>query len=116
MENIIEKLKSIRVHVVKEEVYIHNKIKEVLDMNGIGYTYEKHLGKGNRIDFLLDNGVGIEVKKGKPNLKQVEKQVTRYLEFEEVNSIIVVIERSIDLPEKINGKICNVVGLNQLWF
>lgn len=109
-------LRNLRLHVIKEEIHIHNEIKSLLEKNHVDFTYEKKLGKGNRIDFLLDNGIGIEVKKGKPNRTQVMKQLDRYSSFDSINETILVIERSIDLPNEINGKRCSVIALNKLWF
>jgi hypothetical protein len=116
LEKIASILRNLRVHVVKEEVHIHNDIKVLFDNNNIKYSYEHKLGRGNRIDFLVENGVGVEVKKGKPNRTQVIKQLNRYLEFEDVKEIILVIERSMDIPEEIKGKKCKVIALNKLWF
>jgi hypothetical protein len=64
---------------------------------------------------LTDFGVGIEAKKGKPNERQVLRQLQRYAGFKQVTGLILVIERYMDLPEEINGKPVRSIGLNKLW-
>lgn len=116
IEEIIGLLKRLRLHVIKEEIEIHKQIKKLLDSEGIKYEYEYMLGRGNRIDFLLEGGIGIEVKKGRPNQTKVIKQLTRYLSFGEVNKMILVMEKTMPIPREINGKECRLISLNRLWF
>lgn len=115
MEELLGVLKTLRVHMVKEEFIIHERIKSLLEEQGISFRHEVSLGKGSRIDFIVD-GIGIEVKKGKPNRSSVLNQLSRYSESDEIDGLILVIERSMDIPEQLNGKECRVVALNKLWF
>lgn len=115
LNQTITAIKSIRSHFIKEEYYLHQLIKDKLQQNKIGFSYEYKLGKRNRVDFLTNGGTAIEAKKGKPNERQVLNQLERYASFEEVKAIILVIERYMELPEKINGKPCYSIGLNKLW-
>ena len=115
MEELLGVLKNLRVHMVTEEFIIHERIKSLLEDQGIPFRHEVSIGKGSRIDFIVD-GIGIEVKKGKPNRNSVLKQLSRYSESDEIDGLILVIERSMDIPEQLNGKECRVVALNKLWF
>lgn len=115
MDKVIAALKRIRTQVVIDEYKLHQSISKVLDLEGISYQREFLLGPRNRIDFLVDSGIGIEAKKGKPNEQQVLKQLARYTEFEQIKGLILVIERYMDLPEEINGKPVVSIGLRKLW-
>lgn len=115
MDDLYDVLKNLRVHMVTEEFIIHERIKSLLDEQGISFRHEVSIGKGSRIDFIVD-GIGIEVKKGKPNRSSVLNQLSRYSESDEIDGLILVIERSMDMPEQLNGKECRVVALNKLWF
>lgn len=115
LNKVLEAVRTIRVQSIKYEVYIHNEIKRALDAHGIPYHHEYKLAPRNRIDFLAAGGIGIEVKKGKPYSEEVNRQLQRYTAFEEVNGIILVIERYQDVPEEFNGKPCRSIGLRKLW-
>lgn len=43
------------------------------------------------------------------------KQLERYSQFDSVTGLILVIERYMDLPKKINGKPVRSIGLRKLW-
>jgi len=108
-------LQSIRVNLVKDEYLLQDIIAKALDDAGITYSKEYKLAPRNRIDFLVDGGIGIEVKKGKPYTRQVVEQLKRYAAFSEITAIILVVERNLDIPKEINGKQCCSFGLNKLW-
>lgn len=108
-------MKHLRINPVDEEFNLQNEIKQQLDLAGIKYKKEYILGPRNRVDFLVDGGIAIEVKKGKPNKKQVIEQLKRYAGFQEVRGIIVVVEKNLDIPKRINDKPCISFGLNKLW-
>ena len=42
-------------------------------------------------------------------------QLRRYAALPEVASLVVVTERTVDLPRRVGGKPCAVVALNRLW-
>jgi hypothetical protein len=116
MEAVMQALKRIRTPVILDEFKLHRMIKLELGADGIDFHYEYKLAPRNRIDFLtISAGIGIEVKKGKPNEQQVWNQLERYLKFDEVKGLILVIERYMDLPEEINGKPVRSIGLRKLW-
>lgn len=115
MESIIQALKTMRIPVIIDEYELQNMIAESLLKHGIRFEREYRLAPRERIDFLAEGGIGIEVKKRKPNRMQVYQQLGRYAASNEITALILVIERSLELPAKINGKPCVSVGLNKLW-
>ncbi len=81
----------------------------------ISFEKEYRLAPRNRIDFFIDGGIGLEVKRGKPNKTRVTKQLQRYASFEDIKAIVLVVDRTVDIPNEINGKKCILFGLNRLW-
>lgn len=115
IEDITRVLSSIRTPVIDDEYKLQTIISGCLEDAGIPFEREYRLGPRNRIDFLLPAGIGIEVKKGKPARTLVVKQLERYTRFDRIQSIIFVIERSLDIPGELNGKRCICFPLNRLW-
>lgn len=117
LERVVNLVKKLRIGLAVEEQVIHDELKDLFDSEKVEHKYEYLLGKGSRVDFFIpEEGLGLEVKKGKPNNRSLLKQVERYASFEEVKKILVVTERSVKLPSKVNGKECEVVTLHSLWF
>ncbi|MFW6029518.1 MAG: hypothetical protein ACOCRO_04620 [Halanaerobiales bacterium] len=112
---IISALKEIRVNVVKEEYILQEMIAKEFENANISYKKEYKLGPRKRIDFFLEPGIGIEVKKGKPNKRTTIKQLKRYTEVEKIKMLILVVERNLSIPEKINGVKCLSFGVNRNW-
>ena len=83
----------------------------------IPYVREFVLGPRSRIDFYCPSaGVGIEVKKGKPNRAAVTRQVTRYCGYARIEGLILVVERSlVGHPSSCAGKPVCYVPLNKQW-
>ena len=71
--------------------------------------------KKRRVDFLCGGGVAVEVKRGKPPHGKLLEQIRRYASQPQVNALILVVERTADLPHTVCGKPCRVVALNRLW-
>jgi len=115
MERTMAAIRTVRIGVVAEEFEIHRAIAAALEAAGIAFHHEYKLGPRCRIDFLTTDGIGIEVKKGKPYSVAVEQQLERYARFDAVTGIILVIERYQDVPTTIAGKPCRSIGLRKLW-
>lgn len=112
---VLDSLRKLRISPVTEEFELQDKIAEALKQSNISFIKEYRIAPKNRIDFLVEGGIGIEVKKGKPNRYQTTRQLERYTSFEEIHAIIVVVERNLNIPDEINGKKCISFGLNRLW-
>lgn len=112
---IVESLNNLRVMPVSYEFQIYEDIEKILVERSIPYNREVKIGKNSRIDFLCDR-VGIEVKKGKPNRKKVERQVSRYCGSAMIDSLILIVERSLfGHLNEVRGKKVYYIALNKLW-
>lgn len=107
-------LSSLRIPAVPGEYDLHALIAQALQEAGLPVRHEVRLAPRCRIDFVVD-GVGIEVKKGKPVRAQLTRQVHRYLNGTELTGLLLVVERTALLPSQVAGKPVKVLGLNRLW-
>lgn len=114
IDELVRILKKLRIPYTADEYGIHERIAAVLDGHELQYTHEAVIGSRCRIDFLC-GGIGIEVKRGKPDRKRVLAQCSRYAACEAVRGIILVIDTAVKLPSSVNGKPLTVIGLNSLW-
>lgn len=111
---ILAAISSLRLSPAIEEYALHDAIAAALAQNGIAYTHEARLAPRCRIDFLC-GGVGIEVKRGKPAHSALMAQLSRYCACEQVEALILVVERTANLPRTCCGKSVYVLSLNRLW-
>ncbi len=114
MGELVRILKKLRIPYTADEYSIHERIGRILSEHELTYTHEAVIGSRCRIDFLC-GGIGIEVKRGKPDKKRVLAQCSRYAACEAVQGIILVIDTAVKLPSAVNGKPLTVIGLNSLW-
>lgn len=111
---IIDALSAVRMPAQPEEYDIHAQVAAALSAASISYEHEYRLGPRCRIDFRVGR-VGIEVKKGRPVLSDLVKQLKRYLDSESLDAVVVVTQRGVSLPQKLSGKPVCAVSLNRLW-
>ena len=114
IEQIISALSMIKMNRLDDEMFLHTEIKKTLDGKGINYKHEYKLIPHKRFDFWID-GIVLEVKKRVPGKLALLKQLDRYTKAKEVEAIIVVLEKSIDLPKELNGKPLITFSLNANW-
>jgi hypothetical protein len=78
---------------------------QALVAGGIAFRREVILSKRDRIDFMLDDGVGIEVKID-GSISALTRQLFRYAELPEIRGLLVVVSanRLANLPTEINRK------------
>ncbi len=76
-----------------------------LEAAGVRFEREMVLSPGERIDFLVDGGIGIEVKLAYPR-NALLRQLQRYAQIEAVSQLLVVTTRSnlSRLPTPLSGK------------
>ena len=94
---------------------IGHSVKRTLRSGGIAFEKEARLAPRCRVDFLCGGGVAVEVKRGKPPHGKLLEQIRRYASLPQVNAMILVVERTAELPHTVCGKPCRVVALNRLW-
>jgi len=106
-------LRELRSPFALYESDIHQWVAQQLNQSGLDFRHEAVIGKGCRIDFLVDT-VGIEIKKGKPNPNTVKAQLMRYAASPEISGLVVLTQRSLRLPDHLLGKPVKVIPLSQL--
>lgn len=116
VEGLVALLSGLRVRPGVSEFDIHDAIAVALEEARVLYVREAVLGPRARIDFLCEGGVGVEVKKGKPNSSAVMSQAARYCVFDQVTALVLVVERNVfwHLRES-HGKPIHYVALNKGW-
>ncbi len=114
LEQVLAALRRLRVPLQRGEYDLHALVGQALTEAGIAWAHEVPLAPRCRIDFLC-GGVGIEVKRGKPERARVREQLRRYAGSERITALVLVTERQIDLPDSLCGKPLAAVCLNRLW-
>lgn len=114
IKKIMNILSEIRISATVDEFEIHEQIKKALQNCGIKFIHEYKILTRKRFDFWI-NGIVIEVKKSKPSKCSLLNQLNRYTKVPEVKAIIVLLEKSIDLPKELNEKPIYVKSLNENW-
>lgn len=107
-------LSQLRIPLSQSEYQLHEWIAAALSDGGFVIQHEAVLGPRCRIDFLVE-GVGIEVKRGKPQKGPLLRQCARYMQSEQVEALILVLDTSVSLPRELSGKPLITFGLNRLW-
>lgn len=107
-------LSGLRIPLIVNEYQLHEHIAAALRDGGFVIQHEATLAPRCRIDFLID-GVGIEVKRGKPQKAALIRQCARYLASEQLDALILVLDTSVSLPRELGGKPLITFGLNKLW-
>ena len=107
-------LETLRVPLTHSEYELHELIAAALHDGGFVVQHEARLAPRCRVDFLAE-GVGIEVKRGKPDRHRLAEQCRRYLSQDALEALILVVDTRVDLPDELCGKPVRVVALNRLW-
>ena len=107
-------LSGLRIPLIVNEYQLHEHIAAALRDGGFVIQHEANLAPRCRIDFLVD-GIGIEVKRGKPQKAALLRQCSRYLESDHLEALILVLDTSVSLPRELHGKPLITFGLNRLW-
>lgn len=114
MDAVWQALQTLRVPLQQGEYDLHRLVAACLTEAGMTSEHEVKLAPRCRID-LMCGSVGIEIKRGKPERGRLIAQLSRYAACDRVGCLIVIAERSVDLPHTIGGKPVRVLCLNRLW-
>ena len=114
MAHIMDALCTIRCGASSSEEELHVQVSSALAAAGIGAVHEARLAARCRIDFLAGN-VGIEIKKRRPEREKLLAQLTRYADCEQIEQLLVVAPRGVNLPKQIDGKPVTMLALERLW-
>ncbi|MDT8901143.1 hypothetical protein [Anaeroselena agilis] len=116
IDEVAAALRRLRVPKIIDEYKLQSMVADVLREAGLPAEKEYRLGPRSRIDFLVEGGIGVEVKKGKPPKLAVIAQIERYAACHQITGIILIVEQLIhDVPKEISGKPCLLIALNKLW-
>jgi len=94
------------------EEQLHAGMEDVMAREGLRWEHERHLSTG-RIDFLVESGIGIEVKVDGSRAALL-RQISRYLLQSEVRELLVITTRAShsEIPMVMHGKTVRVLYLS----
>ena len=114
LEQVIDAIRPIRCPAVCEETQLHELVLSALQSAGLRAKHEATLAPRCRIDILC-GGVGIEIKKKRPQAAALKRQLERYAACEQVEELLVIAPRGVNLPAQIGGKRVTMFALERLW-
>lgn len=113
-ERVLSAITQIRCPAVCTEMELHEMVARALTNAGLDVKHEAVLAPRCRIDFLAD-GVGIEIKKNRPQAAALKRQLARYAACERVRELVVVAPRGVRLPARMGNKRVTMLALERLW-
>jgi len=87
------------------ELDVQDGLAELFTRNRVPFEREVVLSPADRIDFLLENGLGVEVKIDR-SLTSVTRQLFRYAKDDRIQSLLLVTSRVrlLNMPSMLCGK------------
>jgi len=113
-EMILQALAGIRAPQTQDEYDLHGLVAQALQQADIPFHHEAPLAPRCRIDFLCGR-IGVEIKRGKMDMKAVCHQLMRYGASGKVDALILVGEKTQDAPAYAGGIPVYPVSLHKLW-
>jgi hypothetical protein len=98
---------------LSNEKKLQSDIENCLVSCKIPYNREVKLSPESIIDFKIDV-IGIEVKIT-GSAKDIHRQLVRYTQFNEIETIILITSKTIQLPSLINNKPTYILNLGRAW-
>ena len=114
LDAVLGALQSIRCGAACTEEELHAQVLGALSAAGLSPRHEVRLGPRCRIDVMCGN-IGIEIKKSRPQRAALLRQLARYAACAQVESLLVVAPRGINLPREVGGKPVRMLALERLW-
>ena len=114
LDQVLSAISAIRCPAVCEESDLHAMVLETLDRAGLEPRHEVGLAPRCRIDIMC-GGIGIEIKKSRPQPASLREQLARYAACDTVEQLVVIAPRGVNLPKTIGGKRVTMVALERLW-
>ena len=113
---VLRALRGLRIGIAGlDEWTIRDRVANLLIEQGFSCRTEVVFAPRCRADILIEGGIVIELKKQRPRTQDVLAQLVRYAKTGVVQGLILVLERSVSVPESIEGVPCKVVSLNSQW-
>ena len=97
LDRVLDALGTLRSPFAPYEADLHLRVGECLRATGLPAVHEALLAPGCRIDYLV-GGVGVEIKKGRPDPAALRRQLDRYAACQGVEALVVLTERAVPLP------------------
>ena len=114
-QQVLTALSAIRAPQTQDEYDLHGLVADALQRADIEFRHEAPLAPRCRIDFLCGT-VGIEIKRGRPDVSTVSKQLKRYADTGKLSAIILLSEKTApSLPGFVSGIPVYPVSLQKLW-
>ena len=114
LKSVTAALCTLRVGAADSEERLHEQAAEAFARAGLEAAHEVRLAPRCRIDFMV-GGVGVEIKKKRPQRAPLIAQLTRYASCPQVERLVVLAPRGVDLPKSIGGKPVTMMSLERLW-
>ncbi|MDO5299639.1 MAG: hypothetical protein Q4F18_09445 [Clostridia bacterium] len=114
LERVVGALGVIRCDAACTEEELHMQVARALAGAGLSAQHEVRLAPRCRIDFMVGT-IGIEVKKSRPAPAQLRRQLARYAACAQVERLLVIAPRGVNLPKTIGGKPVAMLALERLW-
>ena len=114
LKSVTAALGTLRVGAADSEERLHEQAAEAFARAGLAAAHEVRLAPRCRIDFMV-GGIGVEIKKKRPQRAPLAAQLARYAACPQVERLIVLAPRGVDLPKSIGGKPVTMMSLERLW-
>lgn len=117
MEELINRIGNIlssgRFVRLDDEKALQAEMADYLNSKGVTFTREKRLSARDIPDFFIDDlAIEVKIKGGKMD---IYRQCERYCGYDEVKALILVTNKSMALPDQINGKPAYVLNISKSW-
>lgn len=94
------------------EALLQEDVERVLMKEKIPYKREFRLSPADRVDFLVDGAIALELKIKAPS-RSIYRQLQRYALHDQVESLVLMTLSAIGMPSAIEGKPVYVVSLGR---
>lgn len=113
IRTIVELIQSSRFTLSSEKA-LQAEMETVFLRSGLAFRREVRLAPGDIIDFLFDDGIGLEVKI-KGGKMDIYSQCVRYCASPDIRSLVLATNVAMGFPPAIVGKPAFVASLGKAW-
>lgn len=95
----------------RDEAELQGRIAQLLQAAGVAFERERVLSPGDRVDFLVLPGLGVEVKVGGPRTAII-RQLARYAAHDIIQGLVLVtasLRHTEAFPREIGGKSVGII-------
>lgn len=110
-QSLTHQLRGLRMPVTTE-LALQDALEEWLNSSGMPFEREVRMGPKDRIDFMVADTIGIEVKTRHPR-RQIYRQLERYCEGDRLTGLVLVTGTYLGLPDQIHGVPLFLVSLGR---